>query len=885
MSLSPGTRLGAYEIVSPLGAGGMGEVYRAHDARLDREVAIKVLTESLAKDASALARFEREAMSVARLSHPNILSIYEFAQDAGTAFVVMELVDGETLRARLASGPIPPRKAIAYALQIAKGIGAAHARGIVHRDLKPENVMITRDDLVKILDFGLAKPMDVGGSDQTRGASLATSAGTVLGTFGYMAPEQVRAQAVDHRADMFAFGAVLYEMLTGRRAFKGETAADTMSAILTKDPEDLDLARLSISPGLERTVRRCLEKTPELRFQSANDLAFALETLSTGSASISTGGGAQALSPTPSAPVQTARRPWLPWSVAALAALAAAAAWITRGSAPAAEPRWDNFTRISELAGEETSPSLSPDGSTVAYAVRVNGSWDIYSQRVGGRNATPIISDPQRNEGGPAYSPDGASLAFHEADADGGIFVAGATGESVRRVTDIGFHPAWSPNGKDIAFTTEEIVDPASRLGESSLYVVSAAGGTPRKVVDGDAAQPSWAPSGDRIVYWSNTGGQRDIYTVPAAGGARTAVTEDAPLDWSPVWSPDGKRIYFASERGGAMNLWRVAVDASTGRTSGEPEPVTNGVQASAGLPSFSKDGSRVAFRSRIGSINPVEIPFDPATGRAGEPRLLDTRTNIRVPSDVSPDGTQIAYFSIGDRQEDLFVGPATGDKKGSMRRVTDDVARDRAPVFTHDGRSLVFYSNREGKWGAWTVGLDGGGLRKLVEAPRSAVYVVLSPSGDAVVFTGDTGRDVYHSPLPATGPPAELQGVLIDGNALGPTSWSPDGKQLAGMLSSPSGRTLGTAVYDFASHKATMVSNDETYGVEWLADSRRVLYFTKDGWELVLLDTVTRARTVVNVRLPAPSTAEVFAISRDNRSIYYGASRAEADIWIVERK
>jgi Tol biopolymer transport system component len=564
--------------------------------------------------------------------------------------------------------------------------------------------------------------------------------------------------------------------------------------------------------------------------------------------------------------------------------LAAAAAWVPRGSGPAAERRWDNFTRISELAGEETAPSLSPDGTTVAYAVRVNGSWDLYSQRVGGRNATPIISDPQRNESGPAYSPDGASIAFHEADADGGIFVAGATGESVRRVTDIGFHPSWSPNSKDIAFSTEEIEDPASRLGESNLYVVPAAGGTPRKVVDGDAAQPSWAPSGDRIVYWSNTGGQRDIYTVAVAGGKREAVIEDAPLDWSPVWSPDGKRIYFASERGGAMNLWRIPVNAS-GRVTGAAEPVTNGVQASAGLPSFSKDGSRLAFRSRVGSINPVEIPFDPATGRAGEPHLLDTRTNIRVPSDVSLDGTQIAYFSIGDRQEDLFIGPAAGANKGSMRRVTDDVARDRAPVFTPDGRSLVFYSNREGKWGAWTVGLDGGGLRKLVDAPRSAVYVVLSPSGDAMVFTGDTGRDVFHSPVPATGPPTELQGTVVNDNAMGPTSWSPDGRQLAGMMASPSGRTLGPAIYDFASHKATMVSNDETYGVEWLADSRRILYFTKDGWELVLLDTVTRVRTVVNVRLPAPSTAEVFAISRDNRSIYYGASRAEADIWIVERK
>ena len=272
MSLPAGTRLGSYEILSSLGAGGMGEVYRARDPRLDREVAIKVLPAALAGDPAALARFEREATSVAKLSHPNILSIYEFANADGTAFVVMELVDGETLRARLATGALPVRRAVGHALQIARGIAAAHARGIVHRDLKPENVMITRDDQVKILDFGLAKPIDPAGMDQTRGVSMATSAGTVLGTFGYMAPEQVRGLAVDQRTDMFAFGAVLYEMLSGQRAFAGETAADSMSAVLTKEPPDLDGARLAIPPSLDCIVRRCLEKSPDLRFQSANDL-------------------------------------------------------------------------------------------------------------------------------------------------------------------------------------------------------------------------------------------------------------------------------------------------------------------------------------------------------------------------------------------------------------------------------------------------------------------------------------------------------------------------------------------------------------------------------------------------------------------------------------
>jgi Tol biopolymer transport system component len=876
MSLTTGSRLGHYEIVAAIGAGGMGEVYRARDPRLDREVAIKVLSAQLALDSGALARFEREAMSVAKLSHPNILSIFEFARDGSTAFVVTELVDGETLRARLDGGALTQRRAVAYALQIARGMAAAHARGIVHRDLKPENVMITRDDQVKILDFGLAKSITTTEIEVTQGAGVATNAGVVLGTFGYMAPEQVRGLAVDHRADMFAFGAVLYEMLSGERAFKGETAADTMTAILTKDPPDIDATRLSISPALDRIVRRCLEKTPDLRFQSANDLAFALETLATASTSSS----APAAEATVAA--RRARVTWLPWAIAAAALLAAAVSWFLKGTAPP-EPRWASFTRITEAAGEETSPSLSPDGGTVVYSVRVNGSWDIYSQRVGGRNATPIVNDPQRDERGPAFSPDGSLIAFHVSDAVGGIFVAGATGESVRRITGAGFDPQWSPDGKRLAFATEEIADPASRLGDSTVYVVDAAGGTPRKAVDGDGVQPSWSPSGERIVYWSNTGGQRDIYTVAAAGGPRVPVTLDPAIDWSPVWSPDGRSIYFSSDRGGAMNVWRIGVDQSSGRVSGAPEPVTAGVQASAALPRFSKDGSRLAFRSRVASINPVAIPFDPATARAGVPFLLDTRNNIRVPSGVSPDGKQIAYFSIGERQEDLFIGAPDGP----MRRVTDDAWRDRAPVFTPDGRSLVFYSNRDGNWAIWSIGVDGGGLRKVAGSSVGAVYVYVSPRGDTVVFGSDTAREMFSAPLASSDAAtvATLPGTTLDGKYFAPTGWSPDGKRLAGILSASSGRPAGVAMYDLSAHATTMISEDETSAAKWLADSRRVVYFAKNGAQLVVVDSVTRARTVVDVRLPGPATTDVFAISPDNRTIYYGATRAEADIWIVERK
>jgi Tol biopolymer transport system component len=671
---------------------------------------------------------------------------------------------------------------------------------------------------------------------------------------------------------------VLYEMLSGARAFAGDTAADSMSAILTKEPPELETARLSIPPGLDRIVRRCLEKTPELRFQSANDLAFALETLSTVSPSSAAAPAAGELP----APARQRQASWLPWIVAGLAALAAVAAWWPRNGPARTEPRWAQFTRITEAAGEETSPSLSPDGTTVVYAARGPGGWDIYSQRVGGRNATAILNDPQHDEGAPAFSPDGSQIAFHRSEVVGGIFVAGATGESVRRLTEIGFDPAWSPDGKQIAFATEGIDDPASRLGESALFVIDTAGGTPRKAVEGDAVQPSWSPSGRRIVYWSNRGGQRDLFTVASAGGVPSQLTSDKAIDWSPVWSPDGKFVYFSSDRGAAINLWRMAVDESTGQPSGDPEPVTAGVQASAALPRLSKDGSRLAFRSRVGSTNPVAIPFDPVTLRAGTPVILDTQNNIRVPSGVSPDGTQIAYFSIGEHQEDLFIGPTNGP----MRRVTDDAARDRAPVFTPDGRSLMFYSNRDGKWGPWIVGVEGGGLRKVADPPSGGVYAYISPKGDAIVFVSDSGREAFMASVdrsPAT--VTLLPGTAIDGKFFSATDWSPDGTKLAGVFNVESGRPAGIGVYDLRAKSVALISPDQAWAAKWLSDGRRMAYFVKNGQELVVLDSLTRQRTVVDVRLPAPSLAETFAISRDSRTIYYGAARAEADIWIVERK
>ena len=396
MPLSPGSRLGPYEVLSPLGAGGMGEVYRARDPRLGREVAIKVLPEDSTADPERLRRFELEAKAVGALSHPNLLAVFDTGQHEGAPFVVFELLEGETLRARLGGEALPPPKALDYAIQIARGLAAAHEKGIVHRDLKPDNLFLTRDGRLKILDFGLAKlrpPLDPGDvSAETRTASVHTEAHTILGTVGYMSPEQVRRSPVDHRSDIFSFGSVLYEMLAGSRPFRGETEAETMTAILNQDPPPLAEATGKVPVALERIVRHCLEKRPEDRFQSARDLVFDLEAV----AQAGTAGA-------PGWPPRRGRRMRLAMvaGVAVLGLLAvggvvrnwfAHGLWNSRRTAPM------SVVPLTSLSGWEWDPALSPDGSQLAF------SWNARRRRARGhlrptdrrRNAAAADHRPRR---------------------------------------------------------------------------------------------------------------------------------------------------------------------------------------------------------------------------------------------------------------------------------------------------------------------------------------------------------------------------------------------------------------------------------------------------------------------------------------------------------
>jgi Tol biopolymer transport system component len=875
MTLGPGTRLGAYEVVGPLGAGGMGEVYRARDAKLDRDVAIKVLPERLASDSAALERFEREAKTVAALSHPNLLGIYDFGVHDGVTYAVTELLNGETLRDKLAAGPIPRRKAVEYGLQMARGLGAAHEHGVAHRDLKPENVFVTNDGRVKILDFGLAKPL-VPESGVSGAATFgATEPGTVLGTVGYMSPEQVRGKPADHRSDIFAFGAILYEMLSGERAFKGDSAVETMNAILIRDlPEPSDTREAALPPLLDRIVRHCLEKNPEERFQSVRDVAFDLETAS-GTTSTAT---RQLI-----APVRQKPRWLAPAAGVAIALLVAGAYQVGRGAgagrAGSATLPAITFSQQTNQQGVEKFPALSPDGTSLAFVSREAGNDDIYLQRVGGHNPINLTKDSSEDDTQPAFSSDGTTIAFRSERGGGGIFVMGATGESVRRLSDVGFNPSWSPDGTKIVVATEAVDQPLGRSGLSELWTIDVATGEKRRLFEGDAVQPAWSPLGDRIAFWAipKETAQRDLWTIPATGGTPVAVTQDPPLDWNPIWSPDGKSLYFASDRGGSMNLWRIGLDERTGKATGSPQAVTT-PSLSLGQFSISRDGKQIAYLALNALASLEKVPLDPAKATSGPPTPLLRQSGVLSSPDVSPDGEWIVFYTVGSR-EDLFLVRSDGT---GLRKLTDDPHKVRGPSWSPDGKRIAFYSNRdEGKFEIWVINPDGSGLTQLTKTSGRAWFPWWSPDGTRIVYPTGSASNLIDVAAGASRAPEPLPPFPEAGRWFQANSRSPDGRMLAGMggrLAS-SGRG-GVVVYSFDTKRYERLVDRGNKPI-WLRDGRQIL-FSPDPGHLAMIDVRTRqARTVF--AMPRGSEISDFTVSNDDRWICVIRSNDEGDVWLAK--
>ncbi len=710
MTLSPGTRLGPYEIQSPLGAGGMGEVYRAHDGKLGRDVAIKVLPERMAEDADALARFEREARAVAALNHPNILGIYDFGREGGIAYAAMELLEGESLRDRIEAGAIPVRKAVDYAHQMAIGLAAAHERGIVHRDLKPENVFLTSDGRVKILDFGLAKRIGgAAGEDTTSAPTLSqqTDPGTVMGTVGYMSPEQVRGFPVDARSDVFAFGAILYEMLSGERAFRRDTASDTMSAILRDDPPELLESGRNIPPALDRIVRHCLEKNPAERFHSARDIAFDLEAVGAASTSGATRPG--------TLPGRRVRMS--PALIAAVAAAAlAAGALLDRAIRRPPEPALVAIRPLTH-SGRDLFPAVSPDGKTIAFTSFRDGTPRIWLKQLATGDEVALTSGSDFD---PRFSPDGAQvlylhgalpLAIPVTSTDNELYRIPVIGGTPRKIAVRTGDADWSPDGKTIAFVRVNGV-PAS----STLSVVGGDGGEPKEIyrVSGRLLRwPRFSPDGKTIAvssYPALAGGSRIDFVASDGASHRTLpVPPSLGLISSVVWDASSRNLHFAQAlqaRYGGSRL--VREDAR----SGTAKPLVWLPFEVESLDSLA-DGRLVADGATARQ-NLAEIDLsDPAK----PPKWLTRGTSADRQPVFSPDGEWVAFSSNRSGNLDIWE---VSTKSGAIRRLTEDDADDWDPGFTHDGR-LIWSSARTGHLEIWQADADGSSPRAVTRQASDA--------------------------------------------------------------------------------------------------------------------------------------------------------------------
>ena len=861
----------------------MGEVYRARHTALDRFVAIKVLPAALAADPDARTRFEREARAVAALSHPNILAIHDFAVDGAVPYVVMELLEGATLRERLAGGPLPLKKAAQLARDVALGLAAAHEAGFVHRDIKPENIFITTAGYVKILDFGLARPVEMPASDEANSPTILrrTDPGAIMGTVGYMSPEQVKGVAADHRSDVFSLGCVLFEMAAGRKPFERPTAAETMTAVLREDPSEVTRTDGAVPASLDQIIRHCLEKEPSERFQSARDLAFALQAFSSGS----TASGPQI----PAASDRSRGRRTLVTIGAAVVLLAAGIAggrsW--RGDAPVAVTQPVTFQQISDVPGLSTEPSLSPDGKTVVFAHSGGGDNNLYLLRVGSRTPTLLTPNVKEASSQPAFSPDGERIAFRSERDGGGIFVMSATGESVKRVTDFGYYPSWSPDSTEIVVGRGRFYSPMDRGSiRVGLTVVNVATGKSRIALkDVDAMQPVWSPHGQRIAFWGLRGdtGQRDIWTAAADGSdlerGSVDVTNDAAVDWSPAWSPDGSYLYFSSRRGGTMNLWRIAIDETTGRTSGSPEPVTT-PSAWSGYFSFSRDGSRMAFASLNWRSTLFKAPFDPVRETlTGPPAQMLKGSHAIRDHALSPDQQWVAMMETGEI-ESIVVARTDGSE---YRRLTDDAFRNRAPAWSPDGHRLAFYSDRSGKYDVWAMRPDGSNLERLTESTMQPNFPTWSPDGKRLSFWTVQKPwwqivDVSHPPVSL---PTESLPQIDAGTSFWPMSWSPDGARLAGLATRADGTNVGAAVYELATQRFTVFAASALMWASsvWMPDSERFLMRDDRGISIVNMRT---KMTRLLVPVGGYAVGHSVGVTNDGRWITYTETGTEGEIWLA---
>jgi eukaryotic-like serine/threonine-protein kinase len=799
LTLAAGSRLGPYEILAPLGAGGMGEVWRARDTKLGREVALKVLPESLAGDTERLQRFEREAQLLASLNHPHIAAIYGVEDSTDTKALVLELVEGETLQERIERGAIPLEDALPIARQIAEALEAAHERGVVHRDLKPANVKLQPDGGVKVLDFGLAKALDTsmpaaasansptlmrpeaepqararaGWAGPAAGPDLAnsptlTAAGTqlgvILGTAAYMSPEQAKGRPVDKRADIWAFGALLFEMLTGARLFSGDSVVETLSAVM-REPIDLERLPRSTPLRLREILRRSLEREPKQRLRDIGEARIALEELERG-------GALPAATPAVGARRSLGAAWGLAGLVSGLALGAVAVRWLR--SAPAIEP-----SRVHALtfSGADSDPSASPDGKLLAFASWRDGVSRIWIKQLAGGGEAPLTEGPDRL---PRFSPDGSSVLFlRTAGTAQAVYRIGLVGGEPRKLIDDVREADWSPDGRRIGF----VRSPGGRAEAFELGIYDLEGGRETiatTITEGEIFTARWSPDGSTILFATGSSNRNsqtwELLRLDPRTGKVTPMPPGRPgMAYGGIaWSGDGSEFFVTQAAsvmgdiaGSGSRILRVDARSGERRT----------VLWSDGLAALN---SSVGEVSRCDVLGPGQLVFsqrlrrqnlrETALDGSGEVRLLAEGSSIDRQPTYSPDGRLILFSSNRGGNLDLWT---IDRENGALRQLTDDQAQDWDPAFTPDGKQILWSSDRAGHLEIWIANADGSGARQLTQDGSDAENPTQTPDGRWVVYwSGDPAKHGIWKIHP-DGSGAER---LTDADAVG-TDVSPDGR------------------------------------------------------------------------------------------------------------
>jgi eukaryotic-like serine/threonine-protein kinase len=878
---------GRYELLERIGAGAMGEVYRARDLRLEREVAVKFLPEWMANDALALHRFRREAHATASLNHPNVLAVYDLAVIDRAPCLVSELLVGQTLRTALAASPMQVADAVGHAQQILDGLAAAHDKGIVHRDLKPENLFLTRDGHVKILDFGLAKQVERGdGSSLDTTLTPSTRTGAVLGTLGYQSPEQARGEEVDVRTDLFAFGAVFYELLTGQRPFHRQTEADTIAAMLHEEPPPPSSLNPVVPASCDAIVAKALEKDRELRYQSAAearaDIRRVLREL---------GGGSNSHASQPHGSAAPARKPRrsrraVAFGTAGLAVLAWAV-WLlvfAGDGIPSFTP-----VQLTRGTGVESEPAISPDGNLVAYTGDESGNQDIWLFDLRNRTSRNLTEHPSSDRHA-SWAADGSSIYFvSDRDGTASVWQVPLLGGLATRVVPNAEDVAASPDGTRLAFTRQVegyyrlFVVPIANLADAR-QVTSTGDGT------WDHRTPAWSPDSTRLCYTA----RRQFWVVSASGGDARPATAQSDFDLDPAWSSDGRALYYSSTRSGGQSLWRTP--AAPGlvekwafwRKRG-PRPVLGGGGPER-QPTVSRDGRRLAYSTLMEDWDLVLL-----NRRTNQVTRWGTSQNESFPS-LAPDGSRVYYISRADPPfNQLWVRDLVGGEfTGKPRRLTNHDGHVTLPACSPDGRWVAYYvlegfGSTVERRTLWVVASSGGTPTRLTEGPNDA-EPAWSPDSRFLAFTvatNDRGR-IWKLPVSEGRRAGPAIPVTAAGNNDSLAAWGREG--IAFLRTGANGTDVWVVDADGRGERrvttalaAAKVAWDPT-----VAGALLVAIARHPGSPAELRRIASAAgETVPPPAAPTPAdlVLGVFSVSGDGHLLAYTRGIERANIWLLEAK